>query len=367
MLKKTISIIMTVILAVALSSCKGGRTDVTITSSPRPAVSNSPSQTDGEPAESPATETNTPPPISSGAETAREYTTLSAGNWYVAGVSEYNVVKIAGYTKAGLGDAAGWQNIVSIAGGGVRTIGLKSDGTVITAGRETDTSDWGGGYIAVVSGYDYVVGLKNDGTLTATGHNGDKQLEVSDWSEVTAVAVGWRHTVGLHPNGTVSFTGYSPNKERETVINWSDIKFIAAGGGVHIGDVPTGHTLGVTSGGELLAAGMNAYGQCNVNQINTEIRQRNAELAEPIEIVGVAAGLRHSVVLLSDGTVLAVGHEGDDVYSNPCDVGEWIDIVAITAGGDFTAGLKSDGSVVFTGSNNQGQRDAERWADIKLP
>jgi alpha-tubulin suppressor-like RCC1 family protein len=67
----------------------------------------------------------------------------------------------------------------------------------------------------------------------------------------------------------------------------------------------------------------------------------------------VAAGGRHTVGLKSDGTVVALGWNGD----GQCDVGNWTDIIQVAAGGwtfsdtagGHTVGVKSDGTVVATG------------------
>ena len=64
----------------------------------------------------------------------------------------------------------------------------------------------------------------------------------------------------------------------------------------------------------------------------------------------VAAGNYHTVGLKSDGTVVAVGMNGD----GQCDVGNWTDIIQVAAGDDHTVGLKSDGTVVAVGDNTTG-------------
>lgn len=79
----------------------------------------------------------------------------------------------------------------------------------------------------------------------------------------------------------------------------------------------------------------------------------------------LAAGYRHSVGLMSDGTVTAVG---DNRYG-ACDVGDWRDIVAVAAGNahtgsSHTVGLRSDGTVVATGWNKYGQCDVTDWREI---
>ena len=66
----------------------------------------------------------------------------------------------------------------------------------------------------------------------------------------------------------------------------------------------------------------------------------------------VSAGVLHSVVLKSDGTVSAFGTNDAGQTNVPAGLNN---IVAVSAGGYHTLALKSDGTVVAWGSNSQGQ------------
>ena len=69
----------------------------------------------------------------------------------------------------------------------------------ITANFETDFMVAAGGY--------RTVGLKSDGTVVAVGDYGEGQCEVSGWTDITQVAAGGEHTVGLKDDGTVVAVG----------------------------------------------------------------------------------------------------------------------------------------------------------------
>ena len=71
----------------------------------------------------------------------------------------------------------------------------------------------------------------------------------------------------------------------------------------------------------------------------------------------VAAGQRHTVGCLPDGTVVATGRSD----SGQCDVRGWRDIVAVAAGATHTVGLRVDGTVVATGSNSHDQLEVGSW------
>ena len=74
----------------------------------------------------------------------------------------------------------------------------------------------------------------------------------------------------------------------------------------------------------------------------------------------VAAGIFHTVGLKANGTVVAMGYNGE----GQCDVDDWTDIVAISAVGYYTVGLKADGTVVAVGDNTDGQCEVSDWRDI---
>ena len=74
----------------------------------------------------------------------------------------------------------------------------------------------------------------------------------------------------------------------------------------------------------------------------------------------VAAGIYHTVGLKSDGTVVAVGNNGN----GECDVGGWTNITDVATGGFHTVGIKDNGTVVAVGDNDKGQCDVGNWTDI---
>jgi len=101
------------------------------------------------------------------------------------------------------------------------------------------------------------------------------------------------------------------------------------------------HTVVLKTDGTVLAVGKNKFGQCNTQN------WRN--------IIAVSAGYNHTVGLKANGTVVAVG-END---SGQCNTQGWQNIVAIAACSD-TYGLKSDGTVICTGVDKR----IQDWRDI---
>ena len=194
----------------------------------------------------------------------------------------------------------------------------------------------------IYSGVSHVVGVKTNGTVVTAGNNDSRQCNVSGWEDIVAVCAGRYHTAGLKTDGTVVATKipfYNRSHEQINysqcdVGDWKDIVAISAG---------TWHTVGLKADGTVVAVGVNWGGQCNVSGWK--------------EIVAISAGSCHTVGLESDGTVVAVGEEH---FYEGCYVSSWKDIVAISAKNNFTVGLKSDGTVVTTDS----KYNVSGWSDI---
>lgn len=279
--------------------------------------------------------------------------TISAGIFLSLGVTADGKIVCAGYDD--IFDFSEWTDIISVSNLGVVSIGLKSDGTVVSTGKiegaSIDVSNWTD-IIAVSAGERYIVGLKSDGTVVGQGHDaGDGQLQVNDWTNIVDIATGWRHTVGLDEDGKVFITGYGSNQQLREIENkssdWVNIVSIAAGGG---GDDGKGHTVGLRADGTVVAVGDNSYNQCDVGSWTN--------------VIAVAAGDWYTVGLCSDGTVLATRPDRSkgEKYQFASNVDSWDNIVAIAAGCGYTLGLKKDGTVVSTGYNDSGQREGlETW------
>ena len=306
----------------------------------------------------------------------------SANALFEAG--EYQKAATAFYLLGNYSDArersfALWSEIAqreSVSAAQVHTVGLRSDGTVVAVGSnrygQCDVSDWTD-IVAVAAGGLHTVGLRADGTVLAVGTNSSGECDIGNWTDIVAIAAGQYHTVGLRADGTVVAVGEN-DYGKCYVGNWTDIVAIAAG---------NDHTVGLLADGTVVATGNNEYGQRDVSDWT--------------DIVAIAAGSNHTVGLRADGTVLATGSNGsgvDDwkdivaiatgphavglrldgtvvaVGSNSfgeCKVGAWTDIVGIATGTYHTVGLRADGTVVAVGSNDYGECNVSKWKDIKLP
>ena len=159
------------------------------------------------------------------------------------------------------------------------------------------------------------------------------------WAQIVqpeVIATGANHNIGLKADGTVLAAGNNAYGQCE-VSGWSTVVAISVG---------RSYTVGLKSDGTVIAVGDNEYGQCNVSDWSG--------------IVSVSAGGDHTVGLKSDGTVIAVG---DNEYGQ-CAVSSWNDIIAVSAGYLCTVGLKADGTVVAVGNNEYGVCDVSDWSNI---
>ncbi len=106
------------------------------------------------------------------------------------------------------------------------------------------------------------------------------------------------------------------------------------------------HTVVLLEDGTVMAIGSNEYGQCDVEDWDN--------------VCGVAAGLYHTVAVKNDGTCVSTGYIGVDNY----DVSSWTDVFTIACGKNHTVGLLQDGTCVATGDNTFGQCNVRDWSNI---
>lgn len=71
----------------------------------------------------------------------------------------------------------------------------------------------------------HIAGLRGGGTVVATGGNELGQCDVSDWTNIIAIAAGNLWTIGLKADGTIlstKYKGYSSSEDID-VSDWLDI------------------------------------------------------------------------------------------------------------------------------------------------
>jgi alpha-tubulin suppressor-like RCC1 family protein/tetratricopeptide (TPR) repeat protein len=256
---------------------------------------------------------------------------ISAAAFHTVGLKTDGTVVSVGSTGRGECNTKYWGDIIAISTGHQKTVGLRADGIVLASGDKFRDSEIWRDVIAISIGDEHIVGLKADGTVVAVGKISDARCKTGDWQNITAISAGKDHTVGLKSDGTVVSVGKNDNNQCNTN-NWRDIIAISAG---------EAHTIGLKKNGTVVAA-------WDKDSLDSKEWQ---------DIVAITARRHYAMGLRADGTVVVSGGKGRDTES-------WRDIVAISEGLNHTAGLRADGTVVATGANDTGQCNTESWRDI---
>lgn len=194
-------------------------------------------------------------------------------------------------------DVNSWTDILQISGPDVHLVGLKTDGTVVSTGKNTrgqcDTM-WWNNIVKVAACLGHTIGLQTDGTLVTAGNNRDGACDVESWSDICDVVTSPTHTVGLRKNGTVVATTARRDKKdphycgESDTEDWSNIVAIACS---------LLCTIGLKADGTVIATGYNNYGQCNVSHWHN--------------IVAIACTDSSTIGLCDNGRILIAGKPFD--------------------------------------------------------
>jgi alpha-tubulin suppressor-like RCC1 family protein/fibronectin type 3 domain-containing protein len=230
---------------------------------------------------------------------------------------------------------AGLTGVVAIAGGGLQSMALKSDGTLVEWGDNTfgDATPPAGltVMVAIALGWSHSLALGSDGVVAAWGDNTYNEASPPPvLSNVVAIAASSYHSLALQGDGTVVCWGDNTYGQSTTPAGLSGVVAIAGG---------TGHSLALKSDGTVVGWGLNDGGQATPP-------------AGLSGAVAIAAGAGHSLALKGDGTVVCWG---DNTYGQSTTPTGLSGVVAIAAGGDHSLALKSDGTIVGWGNNSSGQ------------
>jgi alpha-tubulin suppressor-like RCC1 family protein len=288
--------------------------------------------------------TNSPEKIAAGNVTA-----MAAGEFHSLFLKNDGSLWVMGYNYYGqLGDGTGTDtnipeqivasNVTAIAAGWYHSLFLKSDGSLWATGWNlfgqlgdgtTNNADVpeqivASNVIAIAAGGIHSMFIKNDGSLWGMGFNGDGELGDGTYnntsqpvqivaSNVVAVAAGAYHSLFLKNDGSLWAMGYdyygqlgdgvdllSPftTNQPEQIIK-SNVTAVAAG---------YFHSLYLMNDGSLWAMGDNEYGQLGVGNNN------NANVPEQIQasnVASIAVGNFHSLFIENDGSLWAMGCNAD--------------------------------------------------------
>ncbi len=297
--------------------------------------------------------------------------------------------------------ANGPQFVTAVAAGKSHSLALLSNGTVEAWGADASGQLGDGeemrsdvpvtvldlsGVTAIAAGANHSLALLANGTVMAwggdeSGQLGDGNTEESDvpvavkgLSDVTAIAAGGEHSLALLSDGKVMAWGANElgqlgdgNTAKSDVPvqvrGLTGVTAIAAGGE---------HSLALLEDGEVMAWGSDVYGQLGNHAAHehSEEAEEEPQSDAPVTVEGlsgvqaIAAGARHSLALLSGGTVMAWGEDESGQLGNgsiarmdeaPVAVSGLLGVAAISAGGAHSMALLSDGAVLTWGEDKFGE------------
>ena len=129
-----------------------------------------------------------------------------------------------------------WRDIVAVASSDWMTVGVKSNGTVITTNKALSNavSAWRNIIAVGVCGTDTIVGLTKDGSIVVASSDADRNavlFKAEKWDNIVAIATGYWHIIGLKEDGTVVATPIVegsklyPNDEGQCeVSDWKNVQ-----------------------------------------------------------------------------------------------------------------------------------------------
>jgi alpha-tubulin suppressor-like RCC1 family protein len=140
-----------------------------------------------------------------------------------------------------------------------------------------------GNVIAIAAGGNHSLALRSDGTVVAWGENTDGQGSYvgqstvpTDLNNVVAIAAGEYHSLAVKADGTVAGWGDDSQNQLSPLSSLTDAVGVSGGGA---------HSLVLKTDGTVFACGGNQSGQCNIP-------------ATVSNVLAIAAGDSHSVLLL---------------------------------------------------------------------
>ena len=278
-----------------------------------------------------------------------------------------------------LPSVAGSAHTMWNACGAQHTVLLRTDGTAVAFGDnvygncDIPALDAGLTYTQAAAGGVHTVLLKSDGTAVATGANMGGQCDIPPLDRglvYTQVAAGRNMALLLKSDGTAVTMGMGSDVVplSEPPDN-DDVAWVPQlDEGLAYAQVAVGltHVVLLRSDGVVVARGFEETpwmrGEtANVHDAMAEEIEASLAAQLPALVAGltykqVAAGNYHTVLLRSDGTAVACGHN----EHGQCDIptlDEGLTYTKVAAGGRHTVLPKSDGAAVACGSNARGQCD----------
>ena len=299
----------------------------------------------------------------------------------------------------------GHGSVVDVAAGVTHSMAVTSDGSAFAWGHDA-SGELGGqvsadmlqpvlvqglqGVRQVAAGDGWSMALESDGTVMAWGNNQSGELGdgnapsdhftpapvygLTAGSGVIQIAAGYSSGLVLKADGSVWAWGNGTSGElgdgsMDKRSSPTQVQGLGPGSGVIQVAGGGSFSLALTSDGTVFAWGNNESGELGDGNAPTDslVPVQVKGLGPDSGVVAIAAGGSFSLALMSDGSVLAWGHNETGELGNgnaPSDssipvqvkgLGRGSGVEAIAAGGSHCIALTKSGNVLAWGNDSQGQ------------
>jgi alpha-tubulin suppressor-like RCC1 family protein len=239
--------------------------------------------------------------------------------------------------------------VTAIAGGASHSLALTSTGQVLAWGNN-GSGQLGNG-TTTRSSTPVVVSLPSGTTVTAIAAGAQHSLALTSTGQVLAWGANLSGQLG---NGTIA--GVSSTPVSVSLPSGTTVTAIAGGGF---------HSLALTSGGQVLAWGNNGSGQLGNGTTTNSSTPVQVSLPSGTTVTAIAGGAGHSLAVTSSGQVLAWGRNFEGQLGNgtttssstPVQVSlpSGTTVTAIASGDNHSLALTSTGQVLAWGDNVAGE------------
>lgn len=111
---------------------------------------------------------------------------------------------------------SGWNDIIVVAAGYSHVLGLRRDGTVVSAGEndygQCDVTEWND-IIFIAADGENSFGLRRDGTVIAVGKNNYGQCDVEYWERIVSISASRAAITGIREDGVIHIAGIGNEME----------------------------------------------------------------------------------------------------------------------------------------------------------
>ncbi len=255
------------------------------------------------------------------------------GNSHLLILLANGTVKAYGSNKNGCCNTDSWRNVTSVCAGTDISLGVRSDGSVLLAGRSAyiNTSPvlkWKN-IVRVKYEAEYIAALDSNGKIQICGNAPFDYESISQIQNISDFCISPTHIV-IYTSDRKVMTYGAGNSGGGVTSHWKNIRQVVCA---------ENFTAALGYNGKIYAEGDNSFGQCEVAQFS--------------DIVSISCGKNHIVALDIHGNVYAAGANG----FGQCNVSQWKDIVAVYCGKNHTVGLDKSGFPHACGQNTNGQCD----------